>query len=85
MLFQSYEPLSDAPPGYWQHLGATRRQNALLMLLGLFGVAIARWTDSPLLQGFAVVVCGLGLIQLALGSGVVLWRSLRSGGGSAPS
>ncbi len=76
MLFQSYEPLSDAPPGYWRHLAATRRQSALLMFLGLSGVAIARWTDSPRLEVLASLVRGLGLVQLALGCRVTPWRSL---------
>ena len=84
MLFQSYRPLSDAPPGYWRHLVAARRQNALLMLLGLAGVAIARWKDSPRLELLAALVWGLGLLQLALGCSVVLWSSLRSGGGRHP-
>ena len=84
MLFQRYEPLSDTPPGYRQHLATGWRHNALLMLLGASAVGIASWTDVPRLQYFAVIMCGMGLTHLVVGGAVILSRSLRSGGGNPP-
>lgn len=81
VLFQRHEPLGDAPLGYWGHLAATRGRNLLLALLGALGAGIAWWTDSHrLVQSFFSTVGGVGLVQLVLGGGVVLWRSQRSRG-----
>ena len=82
MLFHSHQPLGDAPPGYWQSLAASWRQSLLLILLGTLGAGFAWWTDSPRLQFFASILGGMGLVQLVLGGGVVLWRSQQSRGGN---
>ena len=85
MLFRNHEALGDAPPGYLQHLAAKWRQNLLLALLGALGVGIAWQTDSHrLVQLFFQIMGGMGLLQLAMGGCVVLWRSLRLGNGTAP-
>lgn len=85
MLLRRHEPLGDAPRGYWRHLAANWPQNLLLALLGALGVTIAWWTDSHrLVRLFFLTMGGMGLLQLAMGVCVVLWRSPRPRGGSVP-
>lgn len=82
VLFRRHEPPGDAPPGYRDHLAATPGRNLPLALLGALGAGIAWWTDSHrLVQSFFYsTVGGVGLVQPALGAGVVLRRSQRSRG-----
>lgn len=78
MILHRHEPLGDAPPGYWQHLAATRGQNLLLALLGGLGAGIAWGTDSHrLVQSFFVILGSVGVLQFAMGCCFVLWRSHR--------
>ena len=85
MILHKHEPLGDAPPGYWQHLAAKWRQNLVLALLGGLGASIAWWTDSHrLAHSFFVILGSVGAIQLAMGGGVVLWKSFRFRGADLP-
>ena len=85
MIFHKREPMGDAPPGYWRHLAAKRRQNLLLALLGALGAGVAWWTDSHrLVQVFFSTLGGAGLLQFALGTCGVLGRSFRLHRGNAP-
>jgi len=85
MILHKHESLGDAPPGYWQHLAATWRQNLLLALLGAAGAGIAWWTDShPLVPAFFSTMSGAGLLQLAMGGCAILGRSHRFRGGDDP-
>lgn len=84
MLLQKHEPLGDTPPGYWQDLAASRWRHLLLTLLAGAGAGIAWWVDSHRLTFFLSLMSGTALLHLAMGSCVVLWRSIRFRRAGAP-
>jgi hypothetical protein len=80
-----HAPLGDPPPGFWQYLAATWRQNLVLALLGGLGAGIAWWTDSHrLVHSIFVTLGSVGVTQLAMGGCIVLWRSHRFRGADLP-